>query len=104
MIELTELSQTNLWGLQYARQVANEPIKLANDALALLEDPNKPEPQELYTDQSYAEFIFNGMCDSWFSEVRKMKMKSVVNMIESLSPEQQTALAVQFQIPDVIKS
>lgn len=99
MIDLTQLSQEQLWGLQFAVLQANAPIQAANDAL-----PEGEQPQALYTDASYAAFVFKSACDSYYQQLVDYKKKNALAMFDSLSPEQQAALVEQLGIPDVLPS
>ncbi len=99
MIDLTQLSQEQLWGLQFAVMQANAPIQAANDAL-----PEGEEPQALYTDASYAEMVFKSACNSYYQQLVDYKKKNALAMFDSLTPEQQAALVEQLGIPDVLPS
>ena len=96
-VDLSQLTQEQLWGLQYATLQANGPIQAANEAL-----PEGEEPKPLFTDASYAEMIFKSACDSYYQQLVEHKKKSALQMFDSLTPEQQAALVQQLQIPDVL--
>jgi hypothetical protein len=97
VIDLTKLTQEQLWGLQFVVLQANAPIQAANEAL-----PEGEELKPLFTDASYAEMIFKSACDSYYQQLVEHKKKSALQMFDSLRPEQQAALVQQLQIPDVL--
>jgi len=97
MIDLSKLTQEQLWGLQFVVLQANAPIQSANESL-----PEGEEPKPLFTDASYAEMIFKSACDSYYQQLVEHKKKSALQMFDALTPEQQAALVQQLQIPDVL--
>lgn len=97
MIDLTQLTQEQLWGLQYAVLKANEPIQAANENL-----PEGEDPKPLFTDASYAEMVFKSACDSYYQQLIAHKKQNALTMFDALSPEQQAALVAQLGIPDVL--
>lgn len=98
MIDIAQLTQEQLWGLQYVTQEANKPIVAANENLK--EDE---EPKALFTPESYAEMIFRSACDSYYAQLLEQKKKSALQMFDALSAEQQAALVQQLSIPDVVQ-
>lgn len=97
MIDLTQLSQEQLWGLQYAVLKANEPIQSANENL-----PEGEDPKPLFTDATYAEMVFKSACDSYYQQLIAYKKQNALTMFDLLTPEQQAALVAQLGIPDVL--
>lgn len=97
MIDLTELSQEQLWGLQFAVLKANEPIQASNESL-----PEGEDPKPLFTDASYAAMVFKSACDSYYQQLIAYKKQNALAMFDSLTPEQQQALVDQLGIPDVL--
>lgn len=97
MIDLTQLTQEQQWGLQFVAMQANEPIQAANENLK--EDE---EPKPLYTPESYAEMVFRSACDSYYQQLVAFKKKKAEEMFNSMTPEQQAALVAQLGIPDVL--
>lgn len=98
MIDIAQLTQEQLWGLQYAAQEANKPIVTANENL-----PEGEDPKVLFTPESYAEMVFKSACDSYYAQLLDYKKKSALQMFDALSAEQQAALVEQLGIPDVIQ-
>jgi hypothetical protein len=117
MIDLTKLTQEQLWGVQYARQTRNEQlqgeIEGATNRNVWIKEQNAIRREEaqlplepvptLYTDQSYADFIFAQQCNQWYSQLIAVKEQLVLNMARQLPKEQMEALLTQFGVPDVIK-
>jgi|688.fasta_scaffold649362_1 hypothetical protein len=109
MVDLTQLTQEEVWGIQYARQSANKPIQARNAEIearnANLPEGSTPEPlEELLTDQQYIDGIVRKCCQSYYSQLIAEKEQLALNMFRSLSPEEQAALVQQFQIPDIVQS
>lgn len=109
MVDLTQLTQEELWGLQYARQTANEPIVQKNVEIearnAALPEGEQPEPlEELLTDQTYITGVLRKACQSYYKNLIARKEQLALDMFRALSPEEQAALVQQFQIPDIIQS
>lgn len=104
MIDLTQLTQEQQWGVEYACLEANKPIQAENEATekanetAEEQKPLKP----LYTPASYMEHVIRVACDSYYSQLVESKKKMALNLFDSLTPEQQQALVQQLQIPDVL--
>lgn len=106
MIDLTQLTQEQLWGVEYACLEANKPIQAENEATEKADEtadeakPLKP----LYTPASYLEHVIRVACDSYYAQLVESKKKMALNLFDSLTPEQQQALVQQLQIPDVLPS
>lgn len=84
-MQISDLTENQLVGLQYARQLANE---------------ENPEAQ--HTDESYFESMIRNACDSYYSAVIAEKEKKGLEIVRSLPPAQLEALLEQLQIPDVV--
>ena len=98
MIDLSKLNIYQQWGLAHACRIANEPIVTANAALA-----EGVEPQPLTTVQEYAERIFSGICNSYWSQCQEYGLREqVVPKLMQLTLEEQFALRAQYEIPNVI--
>jgi hypothetical protein len=109
MIDLTQLSQTQAWGLSYACLQANKPIQAENEQItasnANLPEGEEPKPlKELFTDQSYIESVIKSACDSYYGQLIAEKKALAMNMFDQLTPEEQAALVAQLGIPDVLPS
>jgi hypothetical protein len=89
MIDLTQLTREQLWGLQFATMQTNAAL---------------PEGSEPTTPEAYAEVVFRQACDSYYAQLIQHKTQMALNLFNSLSPEQQEALVAQLQIPDVLPS
>ena len=109
MIDLTQLSQTQAWGLSYACLQANKPIEAENNQIeqtnANLPEGESPKPlKELFTDQSYLESVIKSACDSYYRQLVETKKAMAMQMFDELTPEEQAALVAQLGIPDVLPS
>jgi hypothetical protein len=96
MIDLTNLTQEQQWGLTYATKLANETIEAGNAGKA------ENDQQPLLSDSQYAENVFRGACDSYYVALVEAKKKSAFELFDALPPEQQAALLNQLQVPDVL--
>ena len=116
LIDLTQLTETQLQGVQYATKVANEPLIKQNEQITAenekitADNEGKPEDEQqalkelvtLYTEESYMEFVIRGAADSYYSELYNTKKKMFEQTLSSLPPEQLAAFAAQFGVPDVL--
>jgi hypothetical protein len=94
MINTTQLTQEQQWGLAFATQQANAAIESANET--------REDKQPLFTPESYAEFVMRAACDSYFAQLIDFKKQAALKTFDSLSPEEQAALVAQLQIPDAL--
>ena len=106
MIDLTQLTQEQQWGVEFATLEANKPIQAENEQIAKAnETAEEAKPlKPLYTPQSYLEHVIRVACDSYYSQLVESKKKLALNMFDQLTPEQQAALVAQLHIPDVLPS
>lgn len=107
MIDLSELSQEQQWGVQYACMEANKPIQQENEQITqananLPEGESPKELKELFTDQTYLEHVIKSACDSYYKQLLEVKKKNALAMFDALSPAEQAALVAQLGIPDVL--
>ena len=106
MIDLSQLTQEQRWGVDFACLEANKPIVTENEQItasnASLPEADKKPLKELFTSQSYLEHVIKSACDSYYKQLIDHKKKSALQMFDALSPEQQAALVAQLQIPDVL--
>ena len=106
MIDLTQLTQEQQWGVEFATMEANKPIITENEATQkaneTVDEPKELKP--LYTPASYLEHVIRVACDSYYSQLVESKKKLALNLFDSLTPEQQAALVAQLHIPDVLPS
>ena len=106
MIDLTQLTQEQQWGVDFATLEANKPIVTENEQItasnASLPEADKKPLKELFTPQSYIESVIRSACDSYYKQLIDFKKKSSLQMFDSLTPEQQAALVAQLHIPDVL--
>lgn len=86
MIDLTELTQEQRWGLQFA----------------LLQSIQEGEPSK--TEQQYADQVFALACDSWYAQLIEAKKAKAFELFDALTPEQQAQLVEQLQIPNMLPS
>jgi len=109
MIDLTQLTQEQNWGVEYACLQANKPIQAENEQITS-SNANLPEGEEakplkdLFTSQSYVESVIRSACDSYYKQLLDYKKQNALAMFDALSPEEQAALVAQLGIPDVLPS
>jgi len=109
MIDLTQLSQQQAWGLSYACLQANKPLIAENEQItasnANLPEGESPKPlKELFTDASYIESVIKSACDSYYRQLVETKKAMAMQMFDELTPAEQAALVAQLGIPDVLPS
>lgn len=106
MIDLSQLTQEQQWGVEFATLEANKPIQAENEQIEKAnETADEAKPlKPLYTPASYMEHVIRVACDSYYSQLVESKKKLALNLFDSLTPEQQQALVQQLQIPDVLPS
>ena len=104
MIDLTQLTQEQQWGVEFATLEANKPIQAENEATEKAnETADEPKPlKPLYTPASYLEHVIRVACDSYSAQLVESKKKLALNLFDQLTPEQQAALVAQLHIPDVL--
>ena len=106
MIDLSQLTQEQRWGVDFATLEANKPIVTENEQItasnASLPVGEQKPLKDLFTSQSYLEHVIKSACDSYYAQLVEFKKKSALQMFDALSPEQQAALVAQLQIPDVL--
>lgn len=107
MIDLTQLTQQQQWGVEYACMEANKPIQQENtqieQANANLPEGESPKPlKDLFTPQTYMEHVIKSACDSYYSQLIEVKKKNALAMFDALSPAEQAALVEQLGIPNVL--
>jgi len=109
MIDLSQLSQQQLWGVEFATLQANKPIIAENEQITS-SNANLPEGEEakplkdLFTSQSYVESVIRSACDSYYKQLFDYKKQNALAMFDALSQEEQDALVAQLGIPDVLPS
>lgn len=107
MIDLTELTQEQNWGVEYACMEANKPIQQENSQIEqananLPEGESPKELKVLFTPQTYIESVIKSACDSYYKQLVEVKKKNALAMFDALSPAEQAALVAQLGIPDVL--
>lgn len=109
MIDLSQLSQTQAWGLSYACLQANKIIENENNQIEQA-NANLPEGEvakplkELFTNESYIESVIKNACDSYYRQLVDTKKAMAMQMFDELTTEEQAALVAQLGIPDVLPS
>lgn len=87
-MDLSKLTQEQLWGLQYATQNHNASLS---------------EEVEPLTVEQFTEKVVGEIANNHYQQLIQYKEQVALQMFRSLPTEQQEALVAQFQIPDVIK-
>lgn len=109
MVDLSQLTQEQVWGVEYACLKANEPIVAENERITQ-ENTNLPAGQspkplkDLFTSQSYIDGVLKSACDSYYKQLVEYKKQKALTMFDALSPAEQAALVAQLNIPDVLPS
>jgi hypothetical protein len=89
MIDLSQLTQEQQWGVQFVCLVANESLS---------------EGATPFTPLSYLENVINVACNGYYDQLIKHKKTVALAMFDALSAEQQAQLVSQLGIPDVLPS
>ncbi len=97
MIDVTQLTQEQQWGLAFAVQTANAAIETANEPKA------EEDKQPLFTSASYAGVVMRSACDSYYQQLITFKKTNALAMFDALSSEEQAAIISQLGIPDVLQ-
>jgi hypothetical protein len=105
IVNLGQLTQEQIWGIQYARQLANAPIAAEN---ARIEYQNAQENTEIplidfLTDQVFIDNIVKKTCDSYFTQLIAYKEQMALDLFRALTPQRQEEILAELQIPDVIE-
>lgn len=87
MIDLTQLTQEQQWGIAYATQVCNS---------------QRPEGTPEVQTIEYATNVFRSFCESYYQLLLERKKELAISQFNALPPEQQQALLDQLQVPDVL--
>ncbi len=101
------LTQEQVWGIQYVLQyVANPPIVKENEQIASANEGKPLEEQqplkELFTEESYIQHVIKMAADDYYKQLLKYKESAALQMFNNLSEEEKAALVAQLQIPDVV--
>lgn len=99
MIDITKLTQEQLWGLEFVVSQRNAEIKARNDAIP---EGSGQEPEPLFTRAGYLESIIQSTCESWYGECLKFKEQMATNAAKQLPSETLQALFQQFGVPDAV--
>ena len=99
MIDISKLTQEQLWGLEFVVSQRNAEIKAQNDAIP---ENSEQEPKPLYTRAGYLEFVIRSTCDSYYSECLKHKEQMATDAAKQLPAEALQALFQQFGVPDAV--
>jgi hypothetical protein len=105
IVNLNELTQEQIWGIQYAKQLANNLIVAENERIEnynATNDPNLPL-LDLLTDQTYIDGVVTKACDSYYNQLVSAKEAMALTLFRQLNPTEQQALLEQLQVPDVIE-
>lgn len=98
MIDLTQLTQEQRWGLSYANKIAND--AMVSESSSGIDSI----PPTRLTDEEYAESVFRIACNSYYLNLIEAKRKSAIQKFDSLPPSQQAELLAQLQVPDILPS
>lgn len=99
MIDISKLTQEEIWGLEFVVAQRNREIRAANAAIP---EGSKQQPTPLYTRASYLEFVLRNACQSWYKECEAFKEKMATSAARQLPTETLESLFQQFGVPDAI--
>lgn len=99
MIDLTKLSQEQMWGLEFVVSQRNAEIKARNDAIT---EDSEQKPTPLFTRSSYLEFVIKSSCDDYYRQCLAHKEKTNLDLAKQLPPEVIQNLLEQFGGKDAI--
>jgi len=99
VVDLTKLTQEQMWGLEFVVSQRNAEIKAKNDAIP---KGSEQEPTALFTRSSYLETILKSACDSYYQQCLEYKEKTNLELAKQLPPETIQALLQQFGGKDAI--
>ncbi|NOS67889.1 MAG: hypothetical protein HOO67_06040 [Candidatus Peribacteraceae bacterium] len=83
-------------GIKRALQLANEAIAARNAALPV-GSPTEP----LFTEQTYLEFLFLGVVDSWTTDAVKSDSGRIALAFEKATPEQKASVKTLLDVVDL---
>lgn len=97
MIDMSQLTESQLEGLMFATQLANAPIAAANAQL-----PEDGTPQPFITCKQYLTDRVSDMLLSWANDALRTKMDAGKQVLSQQSREVQQQVADLLGLPDVI--
>ncbi len=99
MIDLSQLSQEQLWGLMFVTQQRNLQIKAAND---MIPEGSDIEPQPYITVKQYLTNVLNDTLNSYYKQCIDAKVQNTIAGFFMQPPEVQQQTVEQLNIQDVI--
>lgn len=97
MIDITKLTQEELWGLMYVTQQRNLEIKSKNDTL-----PEGAPTEPYITVTQYITEVLKSTFQSYYKLCVDAKVQNTIQGFMSLPPEQQAEKVQQLNIKDII--
>ncbi len=86
MIDLSQLTQDQRWGLQFVVMQENA-------------SGGRDEP---WTEEAYLKNVICGACDSYYQQLLEHKQKVTIETFYSLSVEQQSSILSQLGVQDIL--
>lgn len=99
MVDITKLTQEQMWGLEFVVSQRNAEIKAQNDAIP---EGSDQEPTPLFTRTGYLEFVLKSWCDDYYRQCLAYKERTNVELAKQLPPEVIESLLQQFGGKDAI--
>jgi hypothetical protein len=104
---LDQLTQEQIWGMEYLRKIHNEQAESSN---ATLEQRNRfvprdqplEEPKPLLTPEEFALRKLSESADMGYQQLLAAKEQEALRLFREKSPAKQAALLAQLNVPDVL--
>jgi hypothetical protein len=108
MVDLTQLTQNQIYGLTYTMQAANAQITQENTHAEQwnASRPVNADPlpiKDLYTLQTWADKIAGAIFDNHYSQLLQYKQDVAIQKFYSASPEKQAQALAVLEVPDVVQ-
>ncbi len=108
MVDISQLNDKQRWGLLYLMQQENAAIAQHNSTVeqrnkVRLHDQPLIEPKPEFTLETFAPYKLIQLAEQAYSQLVSFKEQEALRLFRVKSPEEQAAILVQLQVPDVLK-